>query len=106
MMKIMMTMTMMMTMILIMMMVIMMTMTTMTMIMMMLALSHYRGNSVKVEEKCGKVARDLIPTCLAPDDLVFDVDLRSEDDDEKRDVPLCNTEDEQDEPDEQDIFSL
>ena len=68
-----------------------MTMMMMTIMMVMLELSHYRGNQVKVEERCYKVAQDLVPTCLAPDDLVFadDLDLRSEDDDEKRDVPSC-----------------
>ena len=39
------------------------------------ASKDYGGSRVKVEERCDKVARDLVPTCVTTDDLLFDDDL-------------------------------
>ena len=40
-----------------------------------------KGNRNKVEEKCNKLAQELVPPCVSTDDLLFadDVDLRSND---------------------------
>ena len=48
-----------------------------------------KGNVNLVNEKCDKVAQDLVPTCLEQDDLIFggDFDLRSED---TFQIELCN----------------